>query len=44
MYKGIIWSREHLETYTILDMCIVCACVLVLVSFVFVCYQRKWGL
>jgi hypothetical protein len=28
MYKGIIWSREHLETYTILDlMCIVCVCV-----------------
>jgi hypothetical protein len=29
MYKGIIWSREHLETYTILDLtCIVfvCAC------------------
>ena len=34
MYKGIIWNREHLETFTILDLVLrmcVCVCVLVCV-------------
>jgi len=47
MYKGIIWNREHLETFTILDL-VLCMCVYVCVCVsvfcLLVCYQRKWGL